>query len=163
MWTFILISLFATITIIFYYYWGWKKTFEAWYYFDHENEIMFALIKSKSPILLEIPYEEIETIDWSGGSNGFAIIRTPIVSLKTERAKNKREGSITEMWSEIAKTRAPFQDWPYTLLCVSCNEEFGHHIGTAVCPFEENIALIDPNAKGRHDPESISHEDLDRV
>lgn len=145
------------------YYWGWKKKFEAWYYFDHGNEIFYALINGKNPTLMEIPYEEIEEIRWVGGNNGYAKIITSITSLPTERAMKKREGSSTELWSTLALIGAPFTEWPIKLWCPSCNRVYGHNIGTATCPFEPEIALIDPDVKGRHDPEGIAEEDLDRL
>jgi len=46
---------------------------------------------------------------------------------------------------------------------MKCNRIFGHHQGTALCPFDENEILIDDSIKGRIDPESVDMEDLKRV
>ncbi len=144
-------------------YWGWFRKFSAWYLFDKENEILFVLLKKTPPVLLEIPYEEIMEIRWSGGQNGYAIIETPVGKFPTLRANEKKEGSVTELWVNIAGIEAPYSDWPITLWCPSCQRNFGHHIGTAVCPFDPEISLLDLETKGRHDPEGLSQEDFDRV
>ncbi|RMG21547.1 MAG: hypothetical protein D6732_27130 [Methanobacteriota archaeon] len=144
-------------------YWGWYRTFNGWILFDKDNEILFVLVDKKFPTLLEIPYEEIIGIQWVGGKNGYAKIETPVGSFPTERASEKKEGSVTELWEDLASIGAPFEDWPITLWCPSCNRSFGHHLGTAVCPFDPETALIDLETKGRHDPQGISPEDLDRV
>ncbi len=160
----IAIPLLSLTGILTFYYWGWKQKYEVWIWLDHENEILNVLSLDKPPSLFEIPFEEIQSIGWSGGKNGYAIIRTSAMDIRTNRSNEKNEGSVTEMWQSLAKIGAPFdEEWPIILVCPECGETFGHHIGTATCPYDENVSLYDVNSKGRMDPVEMAEEDLDRL
>lgn len=159
-----LVVIIAIVPIIYYFYfWGWLKYEEAWYLFDSENEILFVIRKpDDSWEMIEIPYEQVETIEWVGGSNGRAIINAAGFRLKTNRSREKRFSSVTELWSDLAKIDTSMITWPIELHCSNCDRRYGHHIGTAQCPFD-NTLLEDPTTKGRIDPVARHPDDLDRI
>lgn len=154
-----------TLTMSFYYFyqWGWKNYKEAWYFFDSQNE-MFIVTRQlgKGWETIDVPYEEIDRIEYVDGRNGKAIIRSAGFRFETNRALDKRESSVTELWGNLAGTSANMINWPIKLICEKCNRIYGHHIGTALCPFC-SIILIDPKIKGRIDPISLHPDDLDRI
>ncbi|MHA2091879.1 MAG: hypothetical protein ACW98K_13580 [Candidatus Kariarchaeaceae archaeon] len=154
----------ALIIISYYFYqWGWMNYKEAWYYFDDTDEILTVvrLLKDQWEII-EIPYEEISEIYYTHGNNGKAIIRSMGFEFETNRAADKRESSVTDLWEKLARTDAKMNGWPIQLSCPNCHRSFGHHIGTAICPFCK-IILLDDKVKGRIDPVQTHPNDMDRV
>ncbi len=148
---------------IMFYKWGWKKIRESWYHFNHKDELFVAIKQTKEGWQeFEIPYEEILEVTWFDGPNGMAIIKVGSYEFETNRALVKNKSSVTEMWNDLAKTGVPMRNWPIELICSKCKQEFGHHIGTAVCPYDKTL-LIEPNLKGRIDPDEIHPDDLDRI
>ena len=146
-----------------FYRWGFKNYKEAWYLFDQEDEI-FTVIRNVADgwETIEIPYEEVDSIDWLNGGNGKAIIKSHNFEFETNRASEKRKSSITELWNALALIDTKMENWPVTLRCQNCTREFGHHIGTAQCPFCE-IILEDTKSKGRIDPKGTHPDDVDRI
>ncbi|MCH8908216.1 MAG: hypothetical protein IH840_14095 [Candidatus Heimdallarchaeota archaeon] len=146
-----------------FYLWGWIYYYESWYKFDDKDEILTVIRHTEEGWeTYDIPYEEINSIDYSGGSNGRGIIKAGKFKFETARSLDKRASSVTEMWDNLARTDNKMNNWPISLHCQNCHRIFGHHIGTAVCPFC-NIILIDPKVKGRIDPISLHEDDLDRI
>ena len=80
----------------------------------------------------------------------------------TNRMNEERFSSVTEIWHKLALFDSKMINWPISLECESCERKFGHHIGTAQCPFDK-IMLIDPNVKGRIDPVEMHPDDENRV
>lgn len=160
----ILLSLMLfSFEMILFYKWGWKNYREAWYYFDHKDELFVAIRETKEGWQeFEIPFEEITEVTWFDGPNGFAIIKVGSYEFETARALVKNKSSVTELWNDLARIGAPMRKWPVELICSECKREFGHHIGTAVCPYDKTL-LIEPDLKGRIDPEEIHPDDLDRI
>ncbi|MFV2014024.1 MAG: hypothetical protein ACC656_01225, partial [Candidatus Heimdallarchaeota archaeon] len=78
------------------------------------------------------------------------------------RDSEKRVSSVIEIWDKMARIDTRMKNWPIEMQCQQCQREFGHHIGTAICPFCK-IALIDKKAKGRFDPLTQHDDDLDRI
>lgn len=145
------------------YLWGWKNYKEAWYYFDNKDEIFFVVQEGKNGWdIIEIPYEEIQKIEYVDGPNGKAVLYAANFQFATNRANDKRASSLTELWPELSKIGAKMISWPYTLYCPVCHRKFGNHTGTAICPMDE-VILIDPEVKGRMDPEKIHSDDFDRL
>lgn len=146
-----------------FYQWGWKTYREAWYHFNDKDELFTVLRRNgRTWESIEIPYEEIDSIDFEQGPNGKALIISGQFSFETSRTKEKRFSSITELWPNLARMDRPMKNWPINLFCSVCRRSFGHHIGTAICPWD-NIALLDVDAKGRFDPIEQNPEDLDRI
>ncbi len=150
------------------YYWGWLEYREIWYLFNDKEQIFYATFEGKNGWeLFEIPYEDIHEIEWIDGPNGKAFIHFSNMKFETNRALDKRRSSVTELWPTLARISGIdkhniMTNWPIYLECPNCNRVYGHHIGTAQCPFDDYI-LIEPGVKGRIDPEDIHPEDLDRV
>jgi hypothetical protein len=152
-----------SLQIFFFYRWGWRNFREAWYYFNHKDELFVAIKETKEGWQeFEIPFEEISEVSWFDGPNGLAIIKVGNYEFETSRALVKNKSSVTELWDDLARIGAPMREWPIELICSKCKREFGHHIGTAVCPYDRTL-LIEPNLKGRIDPEEIHPDDLDRI
>ncbi len=160
----ILASLFGSgISLILFYRWGWHNYEEAWYHVDKENNLLSVIKKTKgSWEEIEIPFEMVSKVEWSGGKNGYATIHAGGIEVRTTRASTDRFASVTEMWSLLAEFDTLMSGWPLTLECSTCNRKFGHHLGTAQCPFDE-VILTDTNAKGRIDPEEMHPDDYTRV
>lgn len=160
------ILIYIVIVSVYFYFikWGFYDYKEAWYNFDEKEEILIIIRKKSNRWeTIELPYEEIDEINWSGDSqNGFAIIKSLNMKFYTNRSLDKRKSSVTEIWSKLARIDTDMKNWPIYLTCDTCKRVFGHHIGTAQCPFDD-ILLIDKNVKGRIDPEEIHPEDLDRL
>lgn len=156
------IVLFIAISAYF-YWWGWLKYNQAWYHFN-DDDMLFTIIQKQNDNweMIEVPYEQVDQIEWSGGDNGFAIIHAAGLTFRTTRADSDRFASVTELWGQLAKFDTYMKNWPITLVCPVCDREFGHHIGTAMCPFDE-VILIDPNTKGRIDRENLHPDDYYRV
>ncbi len=147
-----------------FYYNGFKKFNEYWIKFDDKEELLSIVTREGDQWeVVDIPYEEVEDIRYSGGTNGRIILVAPHVEIKTYRISKKNPLSTTEIWDRFAKIGAPMSDWPYTLRCPSCERTFGHFQGTALCPFDEKVILVDDSIKGRIDPESATRSDLERV
>ncbi|MHA2251585.1 MAG: hypothetical protein ACXAD7_14570 [Candidatus Kariarchaeaceae archaeon] len=146
--SFAIISL-LVLTLQF-YKWGWKSFQEAWYHFDKDNQIFSVIRKSRNSWEeIEVPYEDIDSIEYVDGDNGKAQINSMSFEFETNRAKDKRRSS-------------KMVNWPISLVCQKCKRKFGHHIGTALCPFCK-IILVDPQVKGRIDPLEQHPDDLDRM
>ncbi len=152
------------ISMFYYFYkWGWNNYREAWYNFDKENEIFTVVRKTMTGWeTIEIPYEEIDSIDYLDGANGKAIIKSINFEFETNRARDKRRSSVTDIWDDLARTSTKMTNWPINLVCQKCKRKYGHHIGTAQCPFCRLI-LVDPQVKGRIDPQIQHPDDLDRI
>jgi len=147
----------------YFYQWGWKSYHEAWYHFDEKDEIFSVVRKSPSGWeSIEIPYEEIYEIDYIEGHDGKAIIKSGPFEFETNRDSEKRASSVIEIWDKMARIDTLMKNWPVEMSCQQCKREFGHHIGTAICPFCK-IALIDKKAKGRFDPVTQHDDDLDII
>ena len=161
--TFIPIIVLIGGSLVYFIKWGWYKYEESWYFFDIKNKIFFVTKKVKSNWeIFEIPFETIHVIEWSGEKNGYASIGAGRFTFDTNRMNDKRFSSVTELWENLALIDTKMINWPINLECESCNRKFGHHIGTAMCPFD-NIILIDPNIKGRIDPIEMHPDDENRV
>ncbi len=163
--TIIIIAIISYTVMMYYLYrWGWKNYSEAWYSFDHDDEIFTVVRKEKGQWeILEVPYEEIHEISYSDGPNGKAIIKAAEFEFHTNRANDKRDSSITEMWADLSHINTKMSSWPYYLECPVCKRRFGNHTGTATCPDDKDVILLDTEVKGRIDPESMNKQDLDRV
>ncbi|MHA2033466.1 MAG: hypothetical protein ACW99A_06925 [Candidatus Kariarchaeaceae archaeon] len=163
-----ILSIVFSLTIfgIFFWYfykWAWNSYSEAWYNFDDKDEIFTVIRKSSSGWeIIEIPYEEIDQIEYIEGQDGKAVIKSGPFEFETNRDSEKRSSSVVEIWNNLARTDSIMNNWPIKMTCQKCNRQFGHHIGTAICPFCE-IALIDQKAKGRFDPVAQHDDDLDRI
>jgi len=162
----ILIILAATsllVSLSLFIYWGWIKYEEAWYHFDRTDRILTVFKRNNGNWeAIEIPYEQIEEVSWSGGTNGYAIISAAGFDIPTNRADHERFSSVTELWSDLASFDQPMTNWPILLVCPVCDRQFGHHIGTATCPFDE-VLLVDPSIKGRIDPTDLHPDDYRRL
>lgn len=150
-------------SIWYFYKWGWNSYREAWYHFDEKDEI-FSVIRNSSAgwESIEIPYEEVHEIDYIEGIDGKAIIKSGPFEFETNRDSEKRASSVIEIWDKIARIDTHMKNWPIEMACQECQRQFGHNIGTAICPFCK-IALIDKKAKGRFDPITQHDDDLDRI
>ncbi|MCY3414998.1 MAG: hypothetical protein INQ03_25330 [Candidatus Heimdallarchaeota archaeon] len=145
------------------YIWGWRRYEQAWYHFDHLDELLTVIKDGKHGFeVFEIPYEDVHEIEWYDGPNGKAIIKAASFEFSTNRYLDKRLSSVTEMWDDLARINSKMVSWPIQLLCPKCYREFGSHTGTGICPFDE-VILIDPKVKGRIDPEEIHPDDFDRL
>ena len=161
---FILLSIVFVYSIYRYYYDGFKKFKEYWIKFDENEEVItYVTREGERWEVTDIPYESVEEVRYSGTTNGRIILKAPHTEIKSYRVNKKNPFSVTEIWDRFAKIDAPMNDWPFELRCMKCNRIFGHHQGTALCPFDENEILIDDSIKGRIDPESVDMEDLKRV
>lgn len=163
--TAILFSIFSIVVLTYVYYkFGFKYYREAWYLFDEKDEILTVVRQNKTKEweIIELPYEDIHEIEWYDGPNGKAIVKAAGFEFATNRAKDKRASSVTELWQNLAKINTRMRSWPYNLECPQCGKVFGNHTGTAICPFDDFI-LLDPKVKGRIDPIRQHPEDLDRV
>ncbi|MDH5402877.1 MAG: hypothetical protein OEY49_10335, partial [Candidatus Heimdallarchaeota archaeon] len=151
------------ILIRLFYKWGFSNYREAWYYFDEKEEILIVIrLVNKNWEVIEIPYEEIDEIEWNNDDNGYAIIKSYGMEFETNRSKDKRASSVTDLWGELARTSAKMTHWPIILICSKCDRKFGHHIGTAVCPWDETM-LIDPKVKGGYEIKEAHPDDFDRI
>lgn len=148
----------------FLYIWGWKSYKEAWYLFDDKDEILSVIQKSvEGWEIIDIPYEEINDIEYVEGSNGKALIHSGSFEFETNRVLDKRATSVTDLWENLARIDTIMKRWPIKMTCQECHRDFGHHIGTAICPFCK-ISLLDINAKGfDHTPMTQHKDDLDRI
>ncbi|MCE7735944.1 MAG: hypothetical protein GPJ54_13770 [Candidatus Heimdallarchaeota archaeon] len=143
--------------------WGWKSYREAWYHFDDKDEIFTVIKKSKAGWeSIEIPYEDVYEIDYIEGIDGKAIIKSGPFEFETNRDSEKRATSVIDIWDKIARIDSQMKNWRIEMSCQQCQRQFGHNIGTAICPFCK-IALIDKKAKGRFDPATQHDDDLDRI
>ncbi|OLS19043.1 MAG: hypothetical protein HeimC2_42900 [Candidatus Heimdallarchaeota archaeon LC_2] len=161
----IILGLSSLILILrFFYIWGWKTYSEAWYLFDDKDEILTVIRKSSEGWeTLEVPYEEINNIEYNEGPNGKAIIQSGRFEFETNRALDKRATSVTDIWGNLARIDTRMTNWPIEMVCQKCKRHFGHHIGTAICPFCK-ISLIDIRAKGLDLTPMTQHkDDLDRI
>lgn len=160
----VLISLaLLTTLLVWFVYWGWYDYQEAWYHFDDHNEIFSVTKRTKGNWeTFEIPYDAVHEVEWSGGEFGYATIHASKFSFDTTRTGSERYASVTELWPHLARFDTNMINWPIILKCTECKREFGHHIGTAQCPFD-NVILIDPEVKGRIDPEEMHPDDKSRV
>ena len=161
---FFVIAIFGSvISLTAFYFWGWRNYSQAWYHIDTENKLFTVIEKKKKGWQeIEVPFEQVDRVDWSGGENGYAIIHAAGLEIPTSRTKSNRFASVTEMWPLLASFDTFMKGWPITLECSTCKRKFGHHIGTAQCPFDEMI-LNDPSTKGRIDPEELHPDDTTRV
>ena len=161
--TFMIIFILISLSLFWYLNWGWFRYEEAWYYFDKKNKIFFVTKQKKDDWeSFEIPFDTVHMVEWSGGKNGYASIRAGRFTFDTNRMNEERFSSVTEMWDLLALFDTKMINWPISLECESCERKFGHHIGTAQCPFDK-IMLIDPNVKGRIDPIEMHPDDENRV
>jgi hypothetical protein len=144
---------------------GWFKVIEYWVKINQSEKLVTLIDRlSDNWNFYEIPFEQIDSIRWHGAPvNGRIEIIIGQLRIFTYPVGHHSDFSPTELWEYLASTEAEMVNWPIKLFCQKCHRIYGHHIGTATCPFDPNIILIEPNIKGRIDPEYFHSDDITRV